>query len=97
MNITLTPEHVDAIVGLAAHRASVGCPVALVGPVIRATVGTIVVAVVLGGVVLSAIATALGKVKLLIADFVGIATKMMSVLLVIVVVIVGAGFFLIHH
>ncbi|HET7014094.1 MAG TPA: hypothetical protein VFI65_09290 [Streptosporangiaceae bacterium] len=99
MNTTIAPEHLAAIAVLAAHRASPDRSVGLgltrgAGQV---AAGTVFVAVVLGVVVLSAIAGAMSKVAALIRDFLSLAGTMASVLLTIVVVILGAGVLLIHH
>ena len=69
-------------------------PVGLAAGATKAAAGTVVVAVVLGTVVLSAIARAMTKTKALITDFLSLAGTMASVLLTIVVVVVGAGFLL---
>ncbi|HXS67000.1 MAG TPA: hypothetical protein VN767_29430 [Streptosporangiaceae bacterium] len=97
MNTTIAPEHLAAIAVLAAHRASPDRSVGLARGVGQAAAGTVFVAVVLGVVVLSAIAGAMSKVAALIRDFLSLAGTMASVLLTIVVVIVGAGVLLIHH
>lgn len=100
MLTTIAPEHLAAIAALAAHRASVdhlNHPVGLAAGATKAAAGTVVVAVVLGTVVLSAIARAMTKTKALITDFLSLAGTMASVLLTIVVVVVGAGFLLISH
>jgi hypothetical protein len=97
MNTKIAPEHLAAIAALAAHRASADPPVGLAKGATQAAAGTVFVAVVLGTVVLSAIARAITRTKDLIADFLSLAGTMASVLLTIVIVILGAGFLLIHH
>jgi hypothetical protein len=94
---TIAPEHVAAIAVLAAHRAGLDRPVALARATTQAAAGTVLVAVVLGAVVLSAIARAISKVAALIRDFLSLAGTMVSVLLTIVIVIVGSGVLLVHH
>lgn len=94
---TIAPEHVAAIAVLAAHRAGSDRPIALARAATQAAAGTVLVAVVLGAVVLSAIAQAISKVAALIRDFLSLAGTMVSVLLTIVIVIVGSGALLVHH
>jgi hypothetical protein len=100
MFTTIAPEHLAAIAALAAHRTTVDQvdhPVGLAAGATKAAAGTVVVAVVLGTVVLTAIARAMTKTKALITDFLSLAGTMASVLLTIVIVVVGAGFLLISH
>jgi len=97
MITTITPEHLATIAALAAHRATVDHPVGLAAGATKAAAGTVVVAVVLGTVVMSAMAKAITRTKSLIGEFLTLAGTMASVLLTIVVVIVGVGFLLIHQ
>lgn len=97
MITTITPEHLAAIAALAAHRVTADRSVGLAAGATKLAAGTVVVAVVLGTVVLSAIARAIAKTKDLIADFLSLAGTMASVLLTIVAVILGAGALLIHY
>jgi len=97
VHTTLAPEHLAAIAALAEHRVIVHRFVGLAAGATKAAAGTVVVAVVLGTVVMSATAKAITKTRALIGEFLSLAGTMASVLLTIVIVIVGAGFLLIHH
>ena len=97
MHTTIAPEHLVAIAVLAEHRVSLDRLAGLAAGATKAAAGTVVVAVVLGTVVMSAIAKAITKTKNLIGEFLSLAGTMASVLLTIVIVILGAGFLLIHH
>jgi hypothetical protein len=97
MNTTIAPEHLAAIVVLAAHRASTNRPVALARAATQTAAGTVVVALVLGAVVLSVIGSTVAKAWTLFTDFLRLTMVMASALLTIVVVILGAGIVVIHH